>query len=249
MITLPYQGIVNQVVDFYQREKVYRPRVVQTSLFFRDKAFGLEELPFDMLIDESHSIEFDIAEHAVENGSSVSDHIRERLRSVQVTGFFTNHPVGGKQSGYVGGEDDEGNAIVRWSVDPVSINGVEAKGNVALTTKFEKLKEIARERKRVRLVTALEVYDEMVIESVKYDRGPQDGESIKFVMKLREVRTAEVKTSYREGVKPAPPPKTQETDAGKKMSENEKDGKVTGSERTTEQIKTAIKGEFIGAEQ
>lgn len=246
MITLPYQGIINQAADFYKREKVYRPRVVQTSLFFRDKAFGLEELPFDMLIDESHSIEFDIAEHAVENGASVSDHIRERLRSVRVTGFFTNHPIGGKQSGYVGGEDKDGNAVVKWSVDSVKVNGVEGKGNVALDEKFKKLKEIARERKPVRIVTALEVYDEMVIESVKYDRGPQDGESIKFVMVLREIRTAEVNTTYREGVKPVPAPTTQDTDEGKKMAENEKEGKVTGVELGSERIKTAITGQLIG---
>lgn len=246
MITLPYQGIINQAVDSYNREKVYRPRVVQSSLFFRDEAFGLENLPFDLLIDESHELAFDIAEHAVENGSTIRDHIRERLRSVQVTGFFTNHPIGGKESGYVNGEDKEGNAKVRWATDSVKIDGVEGNGNVALNNKFKRLKEIARERKPVRIVTAIEVYNEMVIESVSVDRGPEDGESIKFRMKLREIRTAEVKTTYREGVKPAPAPKTQETDEGKKMAENEKDGKVTGVERTTKRIETAIKGELIG---
>lgn len=246
MIVLPYQGLINQAIDFYNREKVYRPRVVQSSLFFRDEAFGLDSLPFDLLIDESHSLEFDIADHAVENGATISDHIQERLRTVQVTGFFTNHPIGGKESGYVTGEDKEGNAKVRRATDSVRINGVEGKGNVALEEKFKKLKEIARERKPVRIVTAIEVYDEMVIESVSVDRGPEDGESIKFRMKLREVRTAKVETTYRDGVKPAPAPKSQDSDSGKKMAENEKDGKVTGMELAKERIQAAITGQMIG---
>lgn len=248
MITLPYQGLINQIVDGYNRERKYQPRVVQSSLFFRDESFGLSELPFDLLIDESHALEFDIADHSVENGSTISDHVSERLRSVQVTGFFTNHRIGDKQSGFVnyGTEAEDGSVTVNRSIDKVNVNGVQGKGNEALDLMLDSLKEIARRREPVRLVTALEVYEDMIIESLNYDRGPEDGESIKFSMKLREVRTAEVKTSYRDGVKPAPAPKTLDTDAGKKMAENEKDGKVTGSEQTKERIQQGITGQYIG---
>lgn len=234
MITFPYQGLI----DKFTREDI-PPKVMQSSLFFRDEGFGLEELKFDLLIDESHSLDFDIPEHAVENGSSISDHVCERLRSVQITGLFTNHPIGGKKSGYV---NEDG--TVNEELDEVSVDGAEGRGNIALAN-FEKLKEIARRRKPVRLVTSLEVYEEMVFESIPYSRGPDDGESIKFTAKLREVRTAKVSTVRRDGVWNPPAPKTQATDAGKKMAENNKAGKATAVEKATGKIKESITGKVM----
>lgn len=234
MITFPYQGLI----DRFTSEDI-PPKVVQSSLFFRDEGFGLEELKFDLLIDESHSLDFDIPEHAVENGSSISDHVCERLRSVQITGLFTNHPIGGKKSGYV---NEDG--TVNEEPDEVRVDGVEGRGNIALAN-FEKLKEIARRRKPVRLVTSLEVYEEMVFDSIPYSRGPDDGESIKFTAKLREVRTAKVSTVRRDGVWNPPAPKTQATDAGKKMAENNKAGKATAVEKAAGKIEEAITGKVM----
>lgn len=234
MITFPYQGLI----DKFTGEDI-PPKVVQSSLFYRDEGFGLEDLKFDLLIDESHSLDFDIPEHAVENGSSISDHVCERLRSVQITGLFTNHPIGGKKSGYV---NEDG--TVNEEPDEVSVDGAEGRGNIALAN-FEKLKEIARRRKPVRLVTSLEVYEEMVFESIPYSRGPDDGESIKFTAKLREVRTAKVSTVRRDGVWNPPAPKTQATDAGKKMAENNKAGKATAVEKATGKIKESITGKVM----
>lgn len=234
MITFPYQGLIDKFTG-----SDIPPKVMQSSLFFRDEGFGLEELKFDLLIDESHSLDFDIPEHAVENGSSVSDHVCERLRSVQITGLFTNHPIGGKKSGYV---NEDG--TVNEEPDEVSVDGVEGRGNIALAN-FEKLKEIARRRKPVRLVTSLEVYEEMVFESIPYSRGPDDGESIKFTAKLREVRTAKVSTVRRDGVWNPPAPKTQATDAGKKMAENNKAGKATAVGKATGKIEESITGKVM----
>lgn len=234
MITFPYQGLI----DKFSSEDI-PPKVVQSSLFFRDEGFGLEELKFDLLIDESHALDFDIPEHAVENGSSISDHVCERLRSVQITGLFTNHPIGGKKSGYV---NEDG--TVNEEPDEISVDGAEGRSNIALAN-FEKLKEIARRRKPVRLVTSLEVYEEMVFESIPYSRGPDDGESIKFTAKLREVRTAKVSTVRRDGVWNPPAPKSQETDAGKKMAENNKAGKVTGVEVTPNRIEESTTGKVM----
>lgn len=234
MITFPYQGLI----DKFSSEDI-PPKVVQSSLFFRDEGFGLEELKFDLLIDESHSLDFDIPEHAVENGSSISDHVCERLRSVQITGLFTNHPIGGKKSGYV---NEDGS--VNEEPDEVSVDGAEGRGNIALAN-FEKLKEIARRRKPVRLVTSLEVYEEMLFESIPYSRGPDDGESIKFTAKLREVKTAKVSTVRRDGVWNPPSPKTQQTDAGKKMAENNKAGKATAVEKPKGKIQESLTGKVM----
>ena len=44
MITLPYQGLIDQAVGFYDREYRYRPKVAQASLFFRNEKFGIDEV-------------------------------------------------------------------------------------------------------------------------------------------------------------------------------------------------------------
>lgn len=241
MMTVPYQGAIDQAVNFYNRERVYKPKVVQASLFFRDENFGLDDISFDLLIDESHSIEFDVADHAVENGATISDHVQERLRKVSVTGLFTNHPIGEKRSGYVN-EDDS----INREADSVSINGQPMKDNRSRDFKLDQLKKLARERKPVRLVTSLEVYEKMVVEELSYDRGPDDGESIKFTVKLREVRTAELKKAVSNSVWNPPAPEKQDTPAQKKMADVDKNGKVTGVEKeSTETIKTAITGEVM----
>lgn len=254
MITFPYQGLVEQSLTAYDRERRYQPKVVQSSLFYRDEAFGvgrsssgLVELPFDLLIDESHSLDFDIADHAIENGGSISDHVQERLRSVRITGLFTNHRIGDKESGYVsyGTEAEDGSVTVNREADVVDLEGVQGKGNESLDLMLDSLKALARERKPVRLVTSLEVYEEMIIESLLYDRGPDDGESIKFTAKLREVRTAKVSKVRRDGVRNPPAPKTQDTAAGKKMAENAKAGKATAVELPKSKLWEALEGKLM----
>lgn len=241
MITLPYQGLIDKASSFFGFGERYQPKVVQSSLFFRDENFGIDELAFDLLIDESHSIEFDIADHAVENGSSISDHINERLLSVQVTGLFTNHPINGKT-----GVSVSNDGSVNRSADTVKFDGDEMTGNRSRDLKLDQLKKLARERKPVRLVTSLEVYEEMVIESLSYDRGPSDGESIKFSVKLREIKTARLMVAKSNAVWNPPTPESQETDAQKKMANVNKDGKVTGIEQSaTQKLKQSIRGEVM----
>lgn len=221
-------GWIGRILDTQREDNP--PRVVQSSLFFRDEKFGLSELPFDLLVEESHRLEFDISDHAVENGTTVSDHVQERLRSVEVTGLFTNHPIGGRSPSYV----TDGGEILE-EADEVKLEGLSAVTNAARDDKLERLKAIARKREPVRLVTALEIYDEMIIEELSFDRGPSDGESVSFRMRLREIRTAQTGTEYVSGVWEPPEPKTQETSAGKKLSKQKKKGKKSAEEKSAEE--------------
>lgn len=63
------------------REKP-KPRSIPASLFSDGQPMGFpdESLPFDLLVSESHSMQFDISEHRVETGTPISDCINERLR-------------------------------------------------------------------------------------------------------------------------------------------------------------------------
>lgn len=225
-------GFIQQAIDLFNGRPA--PHVVQTSLFFRDHDFGLDVLPFDLLVDESHSIEFDVAEHAVENGSSTADHITERLRRVSVTGMFSNHSIKGKKSGYVS-EDGE----VNEEADEINIDGLSGVTNSSYV-RFKKLKEIARRKNPVQLYTALEDFEleniSMVIESISYDRGPDDGESIKFTMKLKEIRRAKLQTVYVDGAWNPPDPPAIDTPAQKKMDSKKKKGKKQAAEKVAQTL-------------
>lgn len=248
MITFPYEG-AGRIAErnYYDRNGLKMPKVVPASLFYRDEDFGIGSIPFDLLVDESHELEFDISEHTVEGGSSVSDHVQQRLRRVQVNGLFTNHSIDGRKSGYVnyGSEKQDGSIEMSTKPDVVEIDGVQGVGNDALDMMFEAVKELARSREPVRVVTSLEVYPEMVFESLKYARGPEDGESIKFTAELREIKTAEVETTFRDGVWNPPQPKDLSTEAAKKMARNQKDGKLTGIEQPLSKLDQATEGTLL----
>lgn len=169
-------GLIEQLL--YERES---PHSVYASLFWREESFGLKGLAFDLLVDESHQMQFSLSDHAVENGAVVSDHVERRLRSVTVTGLFTNHPMSGKS--YVTETADS-----YEFTEEIELDGLDAVVNRSLT-KWNMLMELASLREPVTLYTALETYPDMVITDLRANRGPRDGEAVKFTMTLREVRS------------------------------------------------------------
>lgn len=221
-------GIINYATAAYSRYK-NPPRVIPASLFTRNENFGLENLPFDLLIDESHELEFDISDHAVENGATISDHIQERLRTVRVTGMFTNHSING--AGAFVTSDGKLNGR-KWKESRVNIENAQAISNTALE-RWEKLLKIARARKKVRIITSLEIYEEMAIESVTADRGPDDGEAIKFKLTLREIRTADFQSENVNGEWDPPQPSTQAKAEEQAMSKLANSGNVSGDATET----------------
>ncbi len=222
------------------------PSPVPASLFATAESPGFpdERLPFDLMVSESHSAEFEIAEHAVEDGTRVADTIVPRLRRVRVTGMFTNHPLGGG-SLYV---DSDGRRRER-DPDTVKIDGREAVTNTALS-RWEALRKLAAERRTVRLVTALETYGDMAIESVSARRSGNDGESVTFEATLREIRTASLRGVRVEGIWDPREPGTMDRPERRAMSRKRNGGKVSAEEASAEEagrrIAAATNGETAG---
>lgn len=209
-----------------------KPRTAPASLFVRDEQFGLSEMPFDLIIDESHRLEFNICDHAVENGETVSDHVGEKLRSVTVTGFFTNHPVGSQANATL---NKDGEAVQRTDSIKISESDYIPTMNTALQ-RWEKLQQIARRRGKVRLVTALEVYEAMVVESLSANRSAGDGESIRFSLTLREMRTVKTRTETVSGTWNPPQPEKLDKPKKKAVSSKANNGTVQGQEAKAKEI-------------
>ncbi|OWV08681.1 phage baseplate protein [Fibrobacter sp. UWH1] len=235
-------GFVSTALNIYSRYK-NPPHVIAASLFTRNENFGLENLPFDLLVDESHELEFDITDHAVENGATISDHVQQKLRSVKVTGMFTNHTING-EGGFV---NEDGTRNSRTWKDKVEIQEAEAVTNTALK-RWEQLCAIAKARQKVRIITCLEVYEEMAIQSLHATRGAEDGESVKFELTLREIRTANFSSENLSGEWNPAEPASQNNAKQQAMSKKANAGNVSGDASESADEAVNKMNESIGRE-
>lgn len=211
-------------------QKKHTAKPVHASLFIRDgETMGLSEVPFDLFIDESHKLEYQISDHPVQDGSVISDHIQRKLRSVTIKGMFTNHPL----------KKNIGNTDKITVSDDESENAVM--GNIARDN-YNKLEALAEKKGTVRLVCSLLIYPKLAITSISADRGPQDGESIKFTMTLRELNTVtlkEIKSSY------VYSPPDVATDDRKTIASQKKTGRRSAEEKTADELKALISSEAL----
>src|SRR5574344_153920 len=135
-------------------QKKHTAKPVHASLFIRDgETMGLSEVPFDLFIDESHKLEYQISDHPVQDGSVISDHIQRKLRSVTIKGMFTNHPL----------KKNIGNTDKITVSDDESENAVM--GNIARDN-YNKLEALAEKKGTVRLVCSLLIYPKLAITSI-----------------------------------------------------------------------------------
>jgi hypothetical protein len=163
--------------------KHYDAQPVAASLFIRSEQLGLEAIPFDLFMDESHGLEFKVSEHPLQNGSVVADHVQRQLRSCTIKGMFSNHSMKEKL-------ESENRDVVEI-VDP---NTAEANKMTTPRARemYMKLEALADKKEPLKLVTSLIVYPKMIITSIKSDRGKADGESVKFTMVLREIEIKKI---------------------------------------------------------
>ncbi len=199
---------------------------VHSSLFFRDEEFGVGGISFDLFIDESHLLEFGASDHPIESSAVITDHITRKLRTCTVTGLFSNRSIRGKS-------EEELEVQETQNQDPETQDPEQAseqtqaqnqRYNRALEM-YEKLEALAEKREAVRLVTSLKVYPEMVILSLSAKRGPKDGETITFTMKLREFSYDSLK--QKEEVAEVSQPEDMESEENRLVAEKQTNGKVS----------------------
>lgn len=216
---------------FTRRDVEINPRKVPASLFSRDEGFGVDladntgSIRFDLLVDESHTLEFEASDHPIENGAVITDHVTQKLRTCTVTGMFTSYPdrseFGDSTNGYT----------------EISVSDGTPATSPRARDMFQELEKIAMQRKPVRLVTALYVYPEMIITSLPVKLGAEDGESVKFTMTLREFKVATLKKTVAFG-KFRPP--DMKNAGNRAIATKQTNGKV--SAKAEERVDQALSG-------
>ena len=186
-------GYIEKAVDYFQGQKPKVAQPVPASLFYREEGMGLfsldkggkvlKHLPFNLLIDEDHTLNFRVSDHPLQNGSTISDHVHKEPAEVTINCLFTNHPIKKmSEVSEVTFKDDYATSEVKSTLT-----------NKALEN-FDKVVALAKKREPVRLVTALQVYPKMIITSIKAPRDSKTGSAVKFTMTLREINIVQLKS-------------------------------------------------------
>lgn len=199
-------------------------KTVPASLFKRTSFIGIKEIPFDLFISESHTLEFQLSDHPLQNGCVISDHVQQKLRSVTIKGMFSNHSMSRRSS------TDE-------SIDVQSENkSYAALENVALR-RYEELEKIAKKKEPIRLVTSIIDYPQMIISEIRTERNNKSGSAITFTMTLREVKLVELKETISSFTYK---PDSMDDAASRLVSPQSKVGLKSGEEKTAKEMQKLL---------
>lgn len=179
-------------------------------------AVFIDGYEIDAFVREEEAIENEITEHQVERGADIADHVRARPGTITVEGVVSDTPLG----------DLAGR---RASDVPPSVEALA------------RLRAINRARQPVTIITTLDTYTDMVIESLMIPRDAKTGKALRFTARFKNVRVAEVDTAARVDI----PRGKAKTNRGNKPSVAIGDAQIEGPpERRKSLLKRA--GQSIG---
>ncbi len=130
-------------------------------------------LNIEATLNENHLSELDVTDHPVEVGSDISDHIRLRPNSLELTAFISNRPV----------------AILASQNASLGV-----KGGSPLERAEDAFREMLRwqsEGLLLTVVTTLRTYEDMVLQRVSPTRDASSGKVLRAQLSFREIITVE----------------------------------------------------------
>ena len=192
-------------------------KLATSYLLFKSGGYFVGSIDFDLLLDEQHSIEAEVTQHTVDDGSTISDHIRMMPRKGSLTGFVTNHPF---VMGYNGGLDpkiskkiaasqkkdwlsgfvqDIGNSYTRvgqilGQEDATKFTASDFQGGKSRTdwvsNTWSAFKSLMEAKTTCTIQTGLEKYVDVVITKVGTDRDKDTGDAGRFKVEFQEIKFA-----------------------------------------------------------
>ena len=144
--------------------------LIPVNLFFnKNKKYGVNSdngfITFDILVNESHNFSSNITSHPIENGSEVSDHIRNQLEQGSFTGLISNFSV---KSRFL-----------------FSNRAQDA---------FDLFVELWKQKVLFTITTVMRVYKSMGITNISINRDFSTGDAVVFNVGFRKVEQVSLKT-------------------------------------------------------
>lgn len=150
----------------------------QLSLLYQPFNAIIDSLVLDASIKEEHVSEVEVTDHAVEQGSAITDHARPKPRELTIEGVVSNTPLSNLQVSRA--TTFEGVAFTS-NTSANAVRGMPGNAETAYTTL------LGLRGKIVDVVTALETYTNMLMLSLKVPRDKDTGDVLKFEAKFKQV--------------------------------------------------------------
>lgn len=177
-----------------------------SSLFYKVAGYFVGSIKFDLLLNESHSLESTVTEHQVENGATVSDHIHQMPRKGSLIGLVTNHPIVNhpvlpdeflKKLNAIGKSNFAQDIVntygaafgYRQDGGPTKEDfaNLERPEGRAKTT-WSRFKVFMDKKIPVTIVTGLDTYTDVVVTKVGTDRDGKTGDCLQFRVEFQEIK-------------------------------------------------------------
>lgn len=156
---------------------------IPVSLFYREDGWSVGEISLDIILSEGHSLNAAVTQHPVQDGTTISDHITILPRNGTLRALVSNFSLAAASS----------NKAETWQ--DVYEQGEDAQKslpNRAADT-WEKLKELVKRRELVKVVTALEVYEEVALTRVETARDEDTGDALEIEIDYEQVTRVKLK--------------------------------------------------------
>lgn len=150
-----------------------------TELLFGPKTHltvGLVQ--FDASLSETHARQCEITDHPVEEGSTISDHIRRLPETLEVNGVVSNHPI----------------VFLASLNSPSPITNGLTPATARAELAYSTLRKLMDDGELVTVVTSLWEYENMAITSMSVARDVNTGNVLNCSLSLREIIIAKTKT-------------------------------------------------------
>lgn len=134
----------------------------------------------DATIEENHRTRNKITDHPVEDGSDITDHVRTDPDSVTMVGRVSNHPL--ERSISLSDTDIGGGSRL---LSPDAERAETAYGDLLF---------LAANKLPCTIVTSINVYEDMVIESIDVTRNSKLANVLHFTASMRAIRKVSSET-------------------------------------------------------
>ena len=156
---------------------------VPVSLFYRADGWSVGEISLDLILTETHSLNAVVTQHPVQDGSTISDHITILPRSGTMRVLVSNFSL----------STAEGDARAAW--DEIYAQGEAAQKTLPNRAEeaWKKLKDLVKTRELVKVVTSLEVYEDVALTRVETTRDGDTGDALEMDIDYEQVTKVKLK--------------------------------------------------------
>jgi len=148
---------------------------------------GINQLEIDAVLREDHEYINTPSEYPVEDGSVITDHIRQTPEQITIEAITSDTPVvvSTDQSGGTQIRDDQSNRSQLAFDTLLQMAGFE------VNKQDDEFATQVNEPQIVTITTGLKVYTNMIVKNLRIPRNVQTGSSLQYVIEFRKFRRAQ----------------------------------------------------------